>query len=88
MAGTLMPTSLFREEEFSIQETRMGACRRFAELSVAGAEAAVVRAPALPAQPSGLLASDGGAPAPRRPAARTTSWGEASEVGRNPLRVS
>src|SRR6266542_4395759 len=30
----------------------------------------------------GLLASDGGAPAPRRPAARTAPWGEASEGGR------
>src|SRR2546427_3670259 len=31
-----------------------------------------------------MLASDGGAPAPRRPAARTASWGEASEGGRIP----
>src|SRR6266446_4066338 len=33
---------------------------------------------------SGWLASDGGAPAPRRPAARTPSWMEASEEGRSP----
>src|SRR6266498_3294858 len=31
-----------------------------------------------------MLASHGGAPAPRRPAARTASWGEASEGGRSP----
>ncbi len=34
-----------------------------------------------------MLASDGGAPAPRRPAARTASWGEARKGGGAPLRV-
>src|SRR5882724_4905763 len=33
---------------------------------------------------SGVLASDGGAPAPRRPAVRTASWGEVPEGGRGP----
>src|SRR6266508_3490129 len=33
---------------------------------------------------SDLLASDGGAPAARRPAARTASWGEVSPGGRSP----
>ena len=33
------------------------------------------------------LASDGGAPAPRRPAARTASWGEVRKGGGAPLRV-
>src|SRR5712692_9585886 len=33
---------------------------------------------------SELLASDAGTPAPRRPAARTASWGEVSEGGRSP----
>src|SRR5437016_11893269 len=34
-----------------------------------------------------ILASDGGAPAPRRPAARTASWGEVRKGGGAPLRV-
>src|SRR6266545_1269655 len=58
---------------------KLGGCRRKSSCEVIQA-----RAPALPAQASGLLASDGGAPAPRRPAARTTSWGEASKGGRSP----
>src|SRR5881392_2633301 len=33
-----------------------------------------------------MLASDGGAPAPRRPAARTASWGEVRKGGEAHLR--
>src|SRR6266508_3805125 len=58
---------------------KLGGCRR-----KSSCEVIQVRAPALPAQASGLLAWYGGAPAPRRPAARTTSWGEVSEGGRSP----